>query len=78
MEDQLFELMLSKMDDLKEQQQATHTAVTSFNEKLEKHIKDDQELARDVWVVKRVFQATWGAVVGLGGLYLAWMGIGQK
>jgi hypothetical protein len=89
LEDQLFELMLSKMDDLKERHEATHKLVTeqqerthslmaALDEKVEKHIKDDQILARDVWFIRRAFNAMWVGIVGLGTLYLGWKGLGQK
>lgn len=74
-QDRLFELVLSKMDDLKEQCVATHGAVTALDAKVDQHIEDDRILSNEVWFVKRAFQATWGAVIGVGGLWLAWLGV---
>lgn len=67
-QDRLLELILSKQDEM-------HDDVRIFAKTLNDHINDDKKMAQDVWVIKRVFQATWGAVVGIGGLWLAWLGI---
>ena len=63
-EDRLFELVLGKIDEL-------HTDVKAYHVELQTHIKEDQELARDVYFVKRAFQFTWAGLA----MILAWLGV---
>jgi hypothetical protein len=63
-EDRLFELVLGKIDEL-------HTDVKAYHTELQDHIKEDRELARDVYFVKRAFQVTWGGLAML----LAYLGV---
>lgn len=66
--DQVFELIMRKLDSL-------HDDVRQFQQELHAHIEDDQQLKNDVWFIKRAFQTTWTALVGAGGLLLAWMSL---
>lgn len=79
MNDQLLDLLMNKMDtiheDMKERVGVIHKDVQSFDKKLDDHIKDDEKIARDIWLIKRVFNATWAAIIGGGGLWLGWKGI---
>ena len=78
MNDHLYELIFSKLDDLKDRIDACHDDVKATNARLERHIEEDQELANEVWFMKRAVQTTWGVVVAGVGLGLAWMGLGHQ
>ena len=64
MNDQLFEMMLRKQDEI-------HDDIKAFAKRLDDHILDDQALRGEVNFIKRACQVTWGGL----GMVLAWLGI---
>lgn len=63
-DDQVFELIMSKMD-------ALHDDIRQFQIELNTHIKEDQTVYKDVNFIKRAFQVTWTAFLG----WLAFLGV---
>jgi hypothetical protein len=70
-DDRYFELLLSKLDSMHEDMKDLANRQEQFDRRLDDHILDDREVAKEVWFIKRSFQATWALV----GMFLAYLGI---